>query len=44
MMGIKEGICCAKHCVLHGSVESIDSTPETNLHCMLANWNLNENI
>ena len=42
-MGIKEGICCDEHRVLYVSVESLNSTPETNI-TLHVNWNLNKNL
>ena len=35
MMGIKEGTCGEEHWVLYVSDESLNFTPETNMHCIL---------
>ena len=43
-MALKEGISCDERWVLHVSDESLNSIPETILHCMLTNQNLNKNL
>ena len=43
-MGSKKGICFDEHWVLYVSNESLNSTPQTNITCMLTNWNLNKNL
>ena len=40
-MGIKEGTY-DEHWVMYGSDESLNSTPEINIDCMLTNQNLNK--
>ena len=42
VVGIKECTCCNEHKVLHGGVESLHCTPETNI-TLYANWNLKTN-
>ena len=42
VMSIKEGTC-DEHWVLYVSDESVNSIPETNMHCMLTNLNINLN-
>ena len=41
-MGIAGYTCCVEHCMLYGSVESLNSTPETNI-TLSVNWNVNKN-
>ena len=43
-MRIKELTCCDEHWELNKSAEPLYCTPETNIHCMLTNWNLNKNF
>ena len=40
MMGIKEGTFWDEHWVSYVSDESMGSTPEARLHCMLSNLNI----
>ena len=40
-MGIKKGICCDEHWVLHVSDESLNSTPDTNI-TLYVNLDFNE--
>ena len=39
-----KGCTYDEHQVMYGSVESLYCTPETNITCMLTNWNLNKNL
>ena len=42
-MGIKECTSCDEHQILYGSIESLYSTPETNI-TLYVNWNLNKSF
>lgn len=41
---MEEGIGCDEHWILYLSVELLHCTPETNILCMLTDWNLKKNL